>query len=52
MKIEKITENKIRIILKKEDFKDKTINLQKLILSTSESNNLFLEILLNIDGFK
>ena len=25
MKIEKLTENKIRIILKREDFKDKTI---------------------------
>ena len=45
MKIEKITENKIRIILKKEDFKDKTINLQKLILNTPESHSLFLEIL-------
>ena len=27
MKIEKLTENKIRIILKKEDFKDKEINI-------------------------
>ena len=45
MKIEKITENKIRIILKKEDFKDKSIDLQKLVLNTSESQNLFLEIL-------
>ena len=33
MKIEKITENKIRIILKKEDFKDKTIDLEKIILN-------------------
>ena len=32
MKIEKITENKIRIILKKEDFIDKTIDLEKIIL--------------------
>lgn len=45
MKIEKITENKIRIILKKEDFKDKSIDLQELILNTPESQNLFLEIL-------
>ena len=45
MKIEKLTENKIRIILRKEDFKDKTINLQKLILNNSESSSLFLEIL-------
>ena len=45
MKIEKITENKIRIILKKEDFKDKTIDLEKLILNTPDSHSLFLEIL-------
>lgn len=45
MKIEKITENKIRIILKKEDFKDKSIDLQKFILNTPESQSLFLEIL-------
>ena len=45
MKIEKLSENKIRIILKKEDFKDKSINLQKLILNTSESQYLFLELL-------
>ena len=45
MKIEKLNENKIRIILKKEDFKDKSIDFQKLILNTFESQNLFLEIL-------
>lgn len=45
MKIEKIDENKIRIILKKEDFKDKTINIQKLLMTTPESQSLFLEIL-------
>lgn len=45
MKIEKITENKIRIIVKKEDFKDKTIDLQDFILNSHESQNLFLEIL-------
>lgn len=45
MKIERITENKIRIILKKEDFKDKSIDLQKFILNTPESQSLFLEIL-------
>ena len=27
MKIEKLTENKIRIILKRDDFKDKKINI-------------------------
>ena len=45
MKIEKLTENKIRIILKKEDFKDKTLNVQELLLTTRESQSLFLEIL-------
>lgn len=45
MKIEKITENKIRIILKKEDFKDKSIDLKNFILNTPESHSLFLEIL-------
>lgn len=45
MKIEKITENKIRIIIKKEDFKDKSIDLKKFILNTPESQSLFLEIL-------
>ena len=45
MKIEKITENKIRIIIKKEDFKDKSINLKEFILNTPESQTLFLEIL-------
>jgi negative regulator of genetic competence, sporulation and motility len=44
MKIEKLTENKIRIILKKEDFKDKSINLNQF-LTTPESQHLFLEIL-------
>lgn len=45
MKIEKITENKIRILLKQEDFKDKSIDMQKLLLTTPESHSLFLEIL-------
>ncbi len=45
MKIEKITENKIRIILKQEDFKDKSINIEKLLLNTPNSCSLFLEIL-------
>ena len=49
MKIEKVTENKIRIILKKEDFKDKSIDLKKFILNTPESQNLFLEILNRVE---
>lgn len=45
MKIEKLTENKIRIILKKEDFKDKSLNIQEILLKTPDSQSLFLEIL-------
>ena len=60
MKIEKLTENKIRIILKQEDFKDKSMDIQKLLLSTPESQSLFLEILdrakkevnFDTDGYK
>ena len=60
MKIEKLTENKIRIILKKDDFKDKTLDVKELLLTTPESQNLFLEILnkakkevnFNTDGHK
>ena len=45
MKIEKLTENKIRIILKQEDFKNKSIDLKKFILTEPETQSLFLEIL-------
>ena len=45
MKIEKLTENKIRIILKEEDLQDKNFDLQNLLLKTNENKNLFLEIL-------
>lgn len=45
MKIEKISEDKIRIILKREDFKDTSINIQEFLLITPKSQKLFLEIL-------
>ena len=45
MKIEKLTENKIRIILKKEDFKNKSIDIKKIFSASQESQGLFLEIL-------
>ncbi len=45
MKIEKLNENKIRIILKREDFKDKKINMAQILLTEPESQKLFLEIL-------
>lgn len=60
MKIEKLTENKIRVILKQDDFKDKNIDIKKIFLSSEDSQNLFLEILakakkefnFNTDGHK
>lgn len=45
MKIERLTENKIRIILKREDFKDKKIDMSQIFFKTDESQKLFLEIL-------
>lgn len=45
MKIEKLTENKIRIILKQEDLKDKEMDLHTIMTKTAESQGLFLEIL-------
>ncbi len=45
MKIEKITENKIRIIIKKEDLKDSSIDLHTIMTKAVESQGLFLEIL-------
>lgn len=45
MKIEKIDENKIRIILKQDDLKDKKFDVNKILLSPDNSQNLFLEIL-------
>lgn len=45
MKIEKINENKIRIVLRRDDFKNKQININQILLTTEESQKLFLEIL-------
>lgn len=45
MKIEKLTDNKIRVILKQKDFKNKNIDIQSLFLSTPKLQSLFLEIL-------
>lgn len=60
MKIEKLTENKIRIILKEEDLRKKSIDTNAHTLSTPEYQKLFLEILVkakkeldfNTDGHK
>lgn len=41
MKIEKLTENKIRVILKQNDFKDKNINISNIILTKPNYNNFF-----------
>ena len=45
MKIEKLTENKIRIIIKPEDIKDKDLDLHTIMTKTAESQGLLLEIL-------
>lgn len=45
MKIERITENKIRIILKQEDLKDPSMDLHTIMTKAAESHGLFLEIL-------
>lgn len=45
MKIEKLTENKIRIIVKQEELKDKSLDLQTIMTKAAVSQGLFLEIL-------
>lgn len=45
MKIEKLTENKIRIILKDLDLQDKSLNPNQLLLNTANSQSLLLDIL-------
>lgn len=45
MKIEKLTENKIRVILKIEDLKEKNVDIQTLMTPSSDSQELFLEML-------
>lgn len=45
MKIEKIGKNKIKVLLKNEDFKDKNIDLEQVLSSKQDSQKLFLEIL-------
>ncbi len=60
MKIEKLTENKIRIIIKQEDMESNDIDLHKFVLKSIESQSLFLKILnkakeefdFDIDGYK
>ena len=45
MKIEKLTENKIRIILMPEDLEEKDLDLHTIMARTAESQGLLLEIL-------
>ena len=60
MKIEKLTDNKIRIILKQDDFKDKSIDVQTIMTKPSISQDFFLELLKEVkkeigfetDGYK
>ena len=55
MKIEKITENKIRIILNIEDLKNNNLDLQSFITNSVESHQLLLSLLEKAEkeiGFK
>ena len=60
MKIEKLTENKIRVLLNNEDIEDKNIDLHTLMTKALESQGLFLEMLnqaeeevgFDTDGYK
>ena len=45
MQIEKLTENKIRIILNLEDLKEKNIDLHSFMSNSIESQNLFYDVL-------
>ena len=49
MKIEKLNENKIRILMKNEDFKDKDVNIHTIMTSAIESQSFFLELLAEAD---
>ncbi len=45
MKIEKLTENKIRIILDIQDLKEKNIDLHSFMSDSIESQDLFYDML-------
>ena len=45
MKIEKLTDNKIRIIISTEDLKEKNIDLHTFMAEAIESQTIFLEML-------
>ena len=45
MKIEKLNENKIRIILNLDDLKEKNIDFHTFMSSSLESQDLFLDML-------
>lgn len=55
MKIEKLTENKIRIIINPEDLEKNHLDMQSIMTKTVETHNLFLQMLLKAEkevGFK
>ena len=45
MKIEKLTENKIRVIINNKDLQDNHIDLHTLMTKSLENQKLFLEML-------
>lgn len=55
MKIEKLTENKIRIIMNTEDLEEKNIDLHDLMSSDLDAQNIFMDILDEVEekmGFR
>ena len=55
MKIEKLTENKIRIVVNKEELKNNNLNLKDFVMNNIESQKFFLDILNKAEkevGFK
>ena len=49
MKIEKLTENKIRVIVNSEDLKNNNLDYQTIMEKPIESQKLFLEMLLKAE---
>lgn len=49
MKIEKLTDNKIRVVLNLEDLEENNIKLENIISKPMETQNLFLNILLKAE---
>ena len=49
MKIEKLTENKIRVVINSEDLRNSNTKLESIVKPSSESRNLLLNILIKAE---